>query len=63
MHPLTLSPEDEIFINMSVIEKGRKMVTRAFTLLFPAQVFAIFFAYMRNLAVFVTNPRTENVSC
>lgn len=53
------SGEDEIFINMTIIEKGRKLVTRGLPLLFPNQIFAIFFTYMRNLAIFLTNQRTE----
>jgi hypothetical protein len=56
------SAEDDIFMNLSLVKKGKKLITRALPLLFQNQVFAIFFVYMRNLALLVTSPRLDMVN-
>jgi hypothetical protein len=55
------SVEDEMFVSLSLIHKGKKLIARALRILFPGHVLAIFFVYMRNLAAFVTSPRIEMV--
>jgi len=52
-------PEDDIFMNLSLVKKGKKLVTRSLPILFQNHVFAIFFVYIRNLALFTTSPRLE----
>lgn len=54
-----LYQEDEIFINMSFISKGKRLIIRTLPLLFPYQLFAILYAYLRNIYLIVTSPRIE----
>jgi hypothetical protein len=54
-----LYSEDEVFINMSFISKGKRLIMRSLPLLFPYQLFAVLYAYLRNCYLIVTSPRIE----
>eukprot|EP01119_Soliformovum_irregulare_P003916 TRINITY_DN14956_c0_g1_i2.p1 TRINITY_DN14956_c0_g1~~TRINITY_DN14956_c0_g1_i2.p1 ORF type:complete len:638 (-),score=158.75 TRINITY_DN14956_c0_g1_i2:408-2321(-) len=61
LHPnsLFIYAEDDIFVNLSLVQKGKKLITRALPLLFQPQIVAVFSSYLRNLALLVSSPRIE----
>jgi hypothetical protein len=48
-------------INLSLVQKGKKMAVRALPLLFQHQLVGVYFTYLRNLALLVSSPRLSMV--
>lgn len=59
---LSSSPEDEQFMDILFVKKGKKLLVRALPLLFQQHVLGVFFALMRNLPMLVTQSRLAEVS-
>eukprot|EP01117_Protostelium_nocturnum_P007036 TRINITY_DN2521_c0_g1_i1.p1 TRINITY_DN2521_c0_g1~~TRINITY_DN2521_c0_g1_i1.p1 ORF type:complete len:882 (-),score=351.37 TRINITY_DN2521_c0_g1_i1:282-2927(-) len=51
--------EDSVLLNISLVQKGKKLVVRTLPLLFQAQLINIYNVFMRNLAIFASSPRLE----
>ncbi|PRP75308.1 hypothetical protein PROFUN_05619 [Planoprotostelium fungivorum] len=50
-------PEDAILLNVSLVQKGKKLVVRSLPLLFSSHLLHIYNVYIRNLALFSSSPR------
>ncbi len=59
----SISSQDEFFIKLSLIAKGRRLVVRALAVLSPEQLHYVLLAYVRNFRIFVDPPKSKEAVC
>jgi len=52
-------PEDELFISLLLVHKGKKLILRCLPVMYPNQVLAVFYSIMRNFSILVRDATRE----